>query len=291
MIKSIIRILAQITMVFAVSHNARADRFHRPVRWAVVAALAVAVVCVFAPLSQRAYAVSTQTPWQKLTQSQLTAVWWKWALSIPVSDNPLFDDTGAKAYNGQPHSDLLFLGGTFTVTELVNGDVLGKVTRSISVKQGTAFFFPLLNSEIDNVCGRPRLGGPCFPGQPFPNNLGVPKLGALAAAMQDTATGLYARLTPTNKQFIPTGPAGNVVYARLRSPPFSFTLPKTDNIYQFFAINVTGTVAPAVADGYYSLIPGTLAPGCYLLEFGGTLPISATNVFRLEITYRIIVTP
>jgi hypothetical protein len=194
-------------------------RFHRPVRWAVVAALAVALVWVFAPLSQKAQAVSTHTPWQNMTQSQLTAVWWKWVLSIHVKGSPLFDDTGANAFSGQPYSDLLFLGGTFTITQLQNGDQVGKVTRSISVKQGTAFFFPLLNSEADNVCGRPHLGGNCFQVMQFPHSFGVPKLRAMVAALQDPATGLHSTLTPTDKQFKPTGPTDNVGYARLQSPP------------------------------------------------------------------------
>jgi hypothetical protein len=264
-------------------------RFHRPVRWAVVVALAVALVWVLAPLSQKAEAVSTHTPWQNMTQSQLTAVWWKWVLSIHVKDSPLFDDTGANAFSGQPYSDLLFLGGTFTVTQLQNGDVVGEVTRSISVKQGTAFFFPLLNSEADNVCGRPRLGGNCFQVMQFPHSFGVPELRSMVAVLQDPATGLHSTLTPTDKQFKPTGPTGNVGYARLQSPPFSFTLPATDNLYQ--PINVSGTVAPAVADGYYSFISGTLAPGYYLLQFGGTLPINNVNTFTEVITYDITVTP
>jgi len=52
-----------------------------------------------------------------LTLSQLTAVWWQWVLSIPVSDSPLVDETGAHAYSGQPYADLLFLCGTFTIQE------------------------------------------------------------------------------------------------------------------------------------------------------------------------------
>src|SRR5215467_2619974 len=54
------------------------------------------------------------------------------------------------------------------VTEQQNGDVLGQVTRSITLKPGTALFFPLLNSEFDNTCGRPNLGGNCFGLQRFP---------------------------------------------------------------------------------------------------------------------------
>jgi hypothetical protein len=35
--------------------------------------------------------------------AELTAEWWQWAFSQPVSTNPLFDETGARAANGQPN--------------------------------------------------------------------------------------------------------------------------------------------------------------------------------------------
>jgi hypothetical protein len=46
-----------------------------------------------------------------------------------------------------------------------------------------------------------------------------------------------------------------VGYARLQSPPFPYELPAADNIIQFFGFDVSGTVAPAVADGFYSFAP------------------------------------
>jgi hypothetical protein len=69
-----------------------------------------------------------------------TVIWWQWLYSIPASQSPAIDDTGANAYNGQPYSDLLFLAGTLSSIE-VSGDLLGIATRSISVKEGTALFF------------------------------------------------------------------------------------------------------------------------------------------------------
>jgi hypothetical protein len=60
----------------------------------------------------------------------------------------------------------------------------------------------------------------------------------------------------------------------------------------FFGFDVSGTVAPAVAEGFYSFIPGTLAPGHYQLKFGGVLPINNNqNIFKEDITYNITVTP
>src|SRR5215471_8174523 len=108
--------------------------------WAVLGALAFVAVWVITPLAQKAYASAN---WQKLSQAELAVIWWQWLYSVPASQSPAIDDTGASAYNGQPYSDLLFLTGTLSST-VVGGDVLGSATRSINVKQGTALFFPLL---------------------------------------------------------------------------------------------------------------------------------------------------
>ena len=255
---------------------------------ALLTAVVVALGSSFAP----ARAASTQTPWQNLTPSKLTAVWWQWVFSVPVINSPLYDETGANAYSRQPYSNLLFLAGTFSIQQLQNGDLKGEVTRSINVKRGIAFFFPLINTEWDNICGRPNLGGNCFGQDKFPHNLGVPKLQALAAAAPDSTTGLYTKLTPTNQTFdAATGDTQNILYPRLQSPPFSYKLPATDNLYQYSGIDVSGTVSPAVADGYYSFVPGTLAPGYYKLEFGGSFPINDQgNTFSEAITYNITVT-
>jgi hypothetical protein len=275
-------------MSFAPSYRSR-----HPMRWAVVAALAVAVSTVIAPPCQKAFAASS---WQKLSQAELTVIWWQWLYSIPASQSPAIDHTGANAYNGQPYSDLLFLVGTLTSTDLPNGDVLSSETRSIKVKQGTALFFPLLNDEFDNVCARPSLGGNCLvpPMPKFPNNLGVPQLQAMAAVPIDSVTDLRVTLTPTDQNFNQNGPPVPLVYTRLPSPhPFPYKLPATDNLPQSQGINIRGTVAPAVADGYYSLVPlGTLTlkQGYYKLNFGGKAPLTGGN-FILDITYDITVTP
>jgi len=262
-------------------------RSRRPMRWAVVGALAFMAVLVITPPSEKAYAANS---WQKLSQAELTVIWWQWLYSIPASQSPALDDTGANAYNGQPYSDLLFLTGTLTST-MVGGDVLSIETRSISVRQGIALFFPLINDEFDNVCARPRLD--CDPTvKTRPKNLGAPQLQAMAAAPIDSVTDLFVTLTPTDQNFIQSGPPVPVVPTRLPSPhPFPYKLPATDNLYQAGGIDIEGTVAPAVGDGYYSFIPlGTLQQGYYMLRFGGKVPLTGGN-FILDITYDITVTP
>lgn len=255
--------------------------------WSRRATLATCLVASLIAVAVPASKVQAQAlpNWQQLTQDKLSAVWWQWALGTPASKSPFYDDTGVNALFNQPYADLVFLAGTFSLTGLQNGDVLGKVTRSLSIRQGTALFFPLLNSEADNVCGTPRLAYLACGSGVHPQAAGFPKLQAIAAAAQDPATGLYARLTT-----LPGGPTVNIGYARLQSPAFGFTLPATDNLYQSFGVPVSGRVAPAAADGYFAFLAGTLSPGNYRLEFGGKLPIGS-NFFIEEITYNITVTP
>jgi len=127
--------------------------------------------------------------------------------------------------------------------------------------------------------------------KPHPTNLGVPQLQAMAAEPIDSANGLFATLTPTDQNFNQAGAPIEVPFNRLPSPhPFPYKLPATDNLFQAGGIDIKGTVAPAVGDGYYSLIPlGTFQQGYYKLKFGGRIPITGGN-FILDITYDITVT-
>jgi hypothetical protein len=96
-----------------------------------------------------------------------------------------------------------------------------------------------------------------------------------AAAYIDTATDLYVSLTSST-----TPIAAPPTMSRLKSFPqaFPYKLPASDNIYQNEGISFSGTVAPAVGDGYYSFIPGTLPPGQYQLKFGGKVPTRGTSL-------------
>jgi hypothetical protein len=268
------------------------NSWRRTLRLATLKGLAVALLWAFTPLAEEAHA---QMPWQNLTPSKMTAVWWQWAYSTPVTGSPLFDNSGANFAANQPYftapggnGQLLFLGGTFT-SSTVNGNVIGTATRSITIKQGTAIFFPVINSEWDNSLATPHLGGtPPVAGK----NLGVPQLQALAASQMNTATGLYSTLTPTDSTFTKTTGTPISGYTRLASPPFNYTLPANDNLAQYFGINISGTVAPAASDGYWSFIAGTLPPGYYKLQFGGSVPINTMgNTFTETITYHITITP
>jgi hypothetical protein len=191
------------------------------------------------------------------TPSKLTATWWQWILSIPVSQNPAFDDTGANAFIGQPFADegLIFLCGSFISSD---------VNRGITVPAGTAFFFPVVNGETDRVL--------------YDHPVSVRRMRDDAAAIVDGTYDRHAKLNGTA-----------LSQARLTSPVFHYTLPDEDNLYQFFGVDVAGTIAPAVSDGYWCYIP-PLPAGDYCLTFGATftaVPPQPPFTFNVKYTIRV----
>jgi hypothetical protein len=219
-------------------------------RWAVIVASALALAMALVSPAEQARADQIPNP------SRLSAVWWQWILSTPVAVNPAFDDTGENALINQPYADqgLIFLCGSFTSSD---------AHRTITVPAGTAFFFPVVNTENDNVF--------------YDRPVSVPRLRADAAAIIDGDYDIHAELD-----------GGPLSQARLASPVFPYFLPDEDNIYQFFGLEITGPIAPAVSDGYWSYIP-PLPPGDYVLTFGATTPSStpAQPPFTFNITYTI----
>ena len=77
----------------------------------------------------------------------------------------------------------------------------------------------------------------------------MPKLQALAAADIATVTDKYASLDGMPLRM-----------RRITSPIFSYWVPPTDNVLQFFGSDVTGRVQQAYSDGYWVYI-APLPPG------------------------------
>jgi hypothetical protein len=215
--------------------------------------------------------------------ADLSAQWWQWALGQPVTNNPattnpLLDTTGVAAHNGQPQQgNVFFLAGLISLSS----GLVAKAERTITIPTGTRLFFPILNSEADNVGVSPPLS--------------VAELRVGAAFLPNSVTSLFASIDGV--------PLQNLSAYRAISPVFSFTLPPNNvagnsvNLYYALtggAINVSGTQTPAVADGFYLLLT-PLTPGHHDLHFGGTTQILDANgnpaTFELDITYHITVTP
>jgi len=164
-------------------------------RWAVVAMLAVTMALTFSPTAGSA----SKNDADDLRASVLTAVWWQWLYSVPLAENPSFDATGQFAFRNQPFDRLIFLAGTST-SFVVNGNVFGTAERSITVPRGTAFFFPLINTEIDNVMFDTPTPGTASVVNTGPNSLTIPQMQALAASFVSGDTGLFLHSDAVRRQ-------------------------------------------------------------------------------------------
>src|SRR5271165_4987692 len=195
---------------------------------------------------------------------QLTAQWWQWALSIPTGQNPQEDPTGQYCMIGQ-RGDVWFLGGVFAG---------GPATRTCSVPEGKALFFPVINEvtiNAPNVCGQ------------RPENDAAPYLRQQSKAFIDGVPLSSVKVQVDHK---------NAPFQRIQSQVFEVALPE-DNVFDAFC-GGPGTVpagiySPAVDDGYYVLLP-PLKPGRnpHTIHFQAEQP---TQPMPTDVTYTITVVP
>jgi hypothetical protein len=228
-------------------------------RWVGLAAIAAALLLARAPSADVARGNDGNDGLP--TESVLTAKFSEWLYSIPVSQNPSFDETGEFAAIGQPYkgAKVFFLCGVTNVS--------GTATRTITVPQGTAFFFPIVAIEWDNIG---------IPASDRAHYLTVPELRDFVETAMDGVTDIHVTLD---------GNSLLDLVDRVQSPPFAYHLPAEDNIYQFFGADFTGTVAPAVSDGFWVYLT-PLSKGKHKLHFGASVPDVG---FTLDITYYITV--
>jgi hypothetical protein len=215
-------------------------------------------------------------PVQSGQYSDLTVKQWQWTLEQPVSTNPAIDETGAMASNGQAtKGNIFFLAGYITVspTPILGGGEY-KVERTITIPAGKRLFFPILDYWADNA------------GDP-PTTFSLDQLRAFASDWINSISELHA--------IIDEVPVNDLRSYRVVSPVFNYTLPcDSENIAQFYGINICGRQPPspgAIADGYYLLLT-PLPPGRHEIKFGGTAgKAEDNNLFILDVTYHITVTP
>ena len=192
------------------------------------------------------------------TYGEWSAEWWQYVFSIPEATNPLLDTTGANCAVGQS-GPVFFLVGLFSLSSTATAD------RDCTVPSGRALFFPVLNSECDNVGIDPPLT--------------VDVLRQACASNMDAATNMSATLDGTAI----AGLESTSSPYRVQSPVFSYTLPE-ENIYEFFGMSVpAGPVSPVVGDGYYLML-APLSRGAHTLRFHG-----AAGTFTLDVTYHLTV--
>jgi hypothetical protein len=218
------------------------------------------------------------TPYGK-SYGEWLAAHWQWLLSIQVSQHPLFQDGNVDLTLNQPPGPVWFLGGTFTVTPVPgSSDVIGKANRTGTIPAGKALFFPILDTEWDNA-------------QPPPNpptTFTTDQLRQFAAAQMNSAINLACEIDGVSVQNL-SNPTTSPY--RVTTPVFNYWLPATDNVDQFFGLDITGVVSGAVADGICIML-APLPVGQHRIHFTGTIPGSGgAGAFILDITYNITVAP
>lgn len=170
------------------------------------------------------------------TYGEWSNAWWQWAYSIPAPNNPVLDTTGANCGVGQS-GQVWFLAGTFT------GET---ITRTCTVPHGKALFFPIFNSENDNIGVTPPLT--------------ADQLRAALNAFYDCC------VDPSTFSAVVDGVAiqqlGNY-RAGPHNPVFSFTLP-VNNVYP--GSPPAGPYSPVVSDGYYLML-APLSTGTHTIHF------------------------
>ncbi len=208
-----------------------------------------------------------------MTYGEWSARWWQWGLSAPVSENPLFQDGNVDLSLHQPDGPVWFLGGMFVATEAPAGGFIGQAVRTGTIPAGKALFFPVLNDAFDNQTFVP------------PEDMTIAELYAFAKVSLDPNQSMNCEIDGVSVKNL-WDPATSTSPYRVVTPVFSYWLPPTDNIQQYWGINVSGVIGPAVGDGVYLML-APLPVGPHTIHISGGNP----GVFVLDITYHITVVP
>jgi hypothetical protein len=70
--------------------------------------------------------------------SEWSAEWWKWLISIPKNENPVFETSGKVTMNNYIHSNVLFLCQTIESIKPIPH-------RKINFSFGSSIFMPIIN--------------------------------------------------------------------------------------------------------------------------------------------------
>ena len=202
------------------------------------------------------------TPYGR-TYGEWSAKWWQFVLSIPAADSPLLlDDKNTINQRGP----VWFLTGKFCLN--ASCATFLPVTRSVTIPEGKAVFFPVANSEWDNLGVSPPLT--------------VAEERAAAQASQDAVTTMNAdldgqaidNLDPLTSPF------------RVLSPVFDYSIPD-NNLYQALGYPFGAqTIKDAVGDGVYVMLR-PMSPGLHVLHFAAAFNFN----FAFDVTYYITVKP
>ena len=207
------------------------------------------------------------------TYGEWGALWWRWALSIPIAENPVADTTGEFAATGQ-RGPVWFLAGTFG----------GSATRTVTVPAGKALFFPIINSQWTTTCiGEPRT---------------IEGIRPLVAPQIDTATGLAAEIDGVSVQNLDLYRAESPLFCTSLAiigiytpedlaatcPPGESNPDCTDLPNPKEHFGPKDGFGPSMADGVWLML-APLKQGQHTIHFMAT----GTGGFSLDVTYNLTV--
>jgi hypothetical protein len=168
-----------------------------------------------------------------------TALWWKWVLSKPKSDNPGIDETGEKFTTDRSNPYVVFMVGTFG----------GHSERRYVLPAGMAILFPIINFTT-SYKEEPQLKS---------------EADLLARAKQDIDD-------IVNKEAIINGWRLKCLEKyRVQSQVFDLTLPE-DNVF-----GLEHGPTKAVSDGYWVFLK-PLPKGNYDIHASGSCSLGKTKV-------------
>jgi hypothetical protein len=194
-----------------------------------------------------------------MTYGEWSVKWWQWTYSLPVDQNPSFDEGGncTNGANGQ-------FGPVWFLTGVIN--ISGTAERTCTVPAGKALFFPILNVECATLEGN----------------------GSTEAELRTCTSGFMSFVTNVEAE-IDGVPIQNSDNYRTSSPLFTYGPLPDNNILQLFGYTApAGATSLSVGDGFYLML-APLSVGKHTLHYTGTFgdPIN----FTLDITYNLTVAP
>jgi len=203
-------------------------------------------------------------PWSHAfgtTYAELTAMWWQWALEVPVDQCPIEDPDGRYAANGQEGKVWLLAGTSGWEAE-----------RTVTVPAGKAIFFPIVNNIWVTIPESEKYspGDPPFsvPGaEQIARNAIIPVVDTLECEVDGKALVISEDY-------------------RIQSPVFTAYMPI--DVWGFAPYIVDAGLYPdCVSDGYWILL-APLSKGKHTIHFRGGLG-NTENPWFVEVTFHLTV--
>lgn len=199
------------------------------------------------------------------TYSEWAAEWSQWALSIPVSNHPLFDNGDCSVGQTGP---VWFLGGKFCdpIDEECGFEA---VERTCTVPFGKALFFPIVNMSSSSLEG---YGDTIVELRQNSESIIDYFFTDETCTISLTVDNKVVREKDLKKKF------------HVHSRTFGFTLPE-DNLLKILGVveAVQGDYYPAVDEGFYVMLK-PLSPGMHTINFSANAPVFGLS---LNVTYTI----